>query len=57
LGTGLWRINLSKYKPQIPIAAANDVYELGNTGAFVNYLRKAILSPNKPVWKIPSTSI
>jgi hypothetical protein len=34
--TVLWRINLRKDKPQIPIAAANNMYELRNTGAVVN---------------------
>jgi hypothetical protein len=47
LDTGLWRINLRKEIPHIPIAAANNGYELRNTGALVNYLHKAIFSPTK----------
>jgi hypothetical protein len=49
--TGLWRINLCKKKvqakygtatPKKQISAANNVYSLRNTGAFVNYLHKAM---------------
>jgi hypothetical protein len=47
LGTGLWRINLRKNEPESPIASANNVYELCNTGALVNYLNKALFSPTK----------
>jgi hypothetical protein len=47
LGTGLWCINLRKNEPQSPIATANNVYELRNTGALVNYLHKALFSPTK----------
>jgi hypothetical protein len=47
LGTGLWCINLRKDKPHIPIATATNVYELRNTGAFVNYFHKALFSPTK----------
>jgi hypothetical protein len=47
LGTGLWRINLRNDKPQIPIAAANNAYELRNTGALVIYLHKAVFCPTK----------
>jgi hypothetical protein len=47
LGTGLWRINLRKYEPQTPIAAAHNVYELRNTRALVNCLHKAIFSPTR----------
>jgi hypothetical protein len=47
LGTGLWCINLRKNEPQSPIATVNNVYELRNTGALVNYLHKALLSPKK----------
>jgi hypothetical protein len=47
LGTGLWRINLLKNEPQSPIASANNVYELCNTDALVNYLHKALFSPTK----------
>jgi hypothetical protein len=38
---------LRKDKPKIPIAAANNVYELRNTGALVNYLHKAMFIPTK----------
>jgi hypothetical protein len=38
---------LSKDKPQITIAAANNVYELRNTGALVNYFHNAMFSPAK----------
>jgi hypothetical protein len=47
LGTGLWRINMRKSVPQSPIANANNVYELRNTGVLVNYLHKALFSPTK----------
>jgi hypothetical protein len=47
LGTVLWRINLRKDKPQIPIAAANNMYELRNTGALLNYFHKAMFRPTK----------
>jgi hypothetical protein len=47
LSTGLWRINLRYDKPQPTIAAANNVYELCNTGALVNYLHKAMFIPTK----------
>jgi hypothetical protein len=47
LDTGLWRINLRKENQQSQQAVANNVYELRNTGALVNYLRKALLSPTK----------
>jgi hypothetical protein len=47
LGTGLWRINLRKNELESPIATANNVYELRNTGALVNYLHKALFSPTK----------
>ena len=46
LGTGLWRINL-RNEPQSLIASANNVYELRNTGALVNYLHKALFIPTK----------
>ena len=54
--SGLWRINLHKKMLQIARAiteqqkqlpAANNVYELRNTGALVNYLHKAIFSCTK----------
>jgi hypothetical protein len=48
LNTGLWRINLRHDMPHRTIAVANKVYELRNTGALVNYLHKAMLSPTKP---------
>jgi hypothetical protein len=44
---GLWRINLRKNEPESPIASTNNVYELRNTGALVNYLHKALFSPPK----------
>jgi hypothetical protein len=47
MGTGLWRINLHKDTPQIPIYAANNVYELRNTGALVNYFHKELFCPTK----------
>jgi hypothetical protein len=45
LNTALWRINVHNDKPHPIIAAANNVYELRNTGALVKYLHKAIFSP------------
>jgi hypothetical protein len=47
LDTGLWRINLCKEHQQHPQEVANNVYELLNTGALVNYLHKAMISPTK----------
>jgi hypothetical protein len=47
LDTGLWRINLGKEYQQHPHEEANNVYELYNTGALVNYLHKAMSSPTK----------
>jgi hypothetical protein len=56
LNTGLWRINLrkkelqtrsDKAKTQNQISEANNVYDLHNTGALVNYLHKAIFSCTK----------
>jgi hypothetical protein len=47
LDTGLWRINLRKEYQQTHLAVANNVYELCNTGALVNYLHKAMFSPKK----------
>jgi hypothetical protein len=38
---------LRKDEPQTPIAAANNVYELRNTGALVNYLHKEMSRPTK----------
>jgi hypothetical protein len=47
LDTGLWRINLRKEQQQPHQAVANNVYELRNTGALVNYLHKVMLIPTK----------
>jgi hypothetical protein len=49
LCTGLWRINMRKNEPESPIASANNVYELRNTGALVNYIHKALFSSTKSV--------
>jgi hypothetical protein len=45
--TGLWRINLKQTNKHIPDTIANNVYELRNTGALVQYLHKALFSPTK----------
>jgi hypothetical protein len=47
LNTGLWRINLRHEHQQHPEGVENNVYELRNTGALVNYLHKAMFSPTK----------
>jgi hypothetical protein len=47
LNTGLWCINLKQPNNHIPEPIANNVYELRNTGALVNYLHKALFSPTK----------
>jgi hypothetical protein len=47
LDTGLWRINLQKEHQQPQLAVVNNVYELRNTGALVNYLHKAMFSTKK----------
>jgi hypothetical protein len=47
LDTGLWCINLRKEIQQNTIASENNVYELRNTGALVNYLHNAMFSPTK----------
>jgi hypothetical protein len=47
LDTGLWWNNLQKEHQQTQLAVANNVYELCNTGALVNYLHKAMFSPKK----------
>jgi hypothetical protein len=47
LDTGLWQINLQKEHHQPQLAVENNVYELRNTGALVNYLHKAMFSPTK----------
>jgi hypothetical protein len=41
----VWRINLRKDIQHNPIASTNNVYELRNTGALVNYLHNAMFSP------------
>jgi hypothetical protein len=45
LNTGLWRINLRHEKTQHIVSVANNIYELCNTGALVNYLHKDMFSP------------
>jgi hypothetical protein len=47
LDTGLWRIKLHREHQQHPHEVANNVYELRNTGALVNYLHKAMSRPTK----------
>jgi hypothetical protein len=47
LDTGLWRINLHREHQKNSHEVANNVYELRNTGALVNYLHKAMFSPTK----------
>jgi hypothetical protein len=47
LNTGLCRINLRRENQQSQQAVSNNVYELRNTGALVNYLHKALFSPTK----------
>jgi hypothetical protein len=47
MNTGLWRINLKQTNNHIPEPIANNVYELRNTGALVQYLHKALFSPTK----------
>jgi hypothetical protein len=47
LDTGLWRINLRKARKQPQQGVENNVYELRNTVALVNYLHKAMFSPTK----------
>jgi hypothetical protein len=47
LDTGLWRINLHKETQHNTIASENNVYELRNTGALVNYVHKEMFSPTK----------
>jgi hypothetical protein len=49
LDTGLWRINLRQDNQQLQQSVENNVYELRNTGALVNYLHKALFSPKKSV--------
>jgi hypothetical protein len=45
--TGLWRINLKHTDKHKPDPISNNVYELRNTGALVNYLHKSLFSPTK----------
>jgi hypothetical protein len=47
LDTGLWRINLRRDAQKIYQPVANNMYELRNTGALVNYLQKALFRPTK----------
>jgi hypothetical protein len=47
LNTGLWRINLKQTTNHIPEPIAKNMYELGNTGALVHYLHKALFSTTK----------
>jgi hypothetical protein len=47
LDTGLWCIKLRQDNQQIHHPIANNVYELRNTGALVQYLHKALFSPTK----------
>jgi hypothetical protein len=47
LNSGLWRINLRHENFQHTVSVENKIYELRNTGALVNYLHKAMLSPIK----------
>jgi hypothetical protein len=47
LDTGLWWTNLCKEHQQPQQDVANNVYELRNTGALVNYLHKSMFSPTK----------
>jgi hypothetical protein len=47
LDTGLWRIKLRKEIQHNNIASKNNVYELRNTGASINYLHTAMFSPTK----------
>jgi hypothetical protein len=47
LDTGLWRIIFRKEKQKSQKAVENNVYELRNTGALVNYLHKSLFSPTK----------
>jgi hypothetical protein len=47
LDTGLWCINLKQDNTHTLEPIANNVYELRNTGALVNYLHKALFSPTK----------
>jgi hypothetical protein len=44
---GLWRINLKQTNNHIPDTIVNNVYELRNTGALVQYLHKGLFSLTK----------
>jgi hypothetical protein len=43
----LWRINVKQTNNHIPDPIANNMYELRNTGALVQYLHKALFSSTK----------
>jgi hypothetical protein len=47
LDTGFWRINLRKEIQHNTTSSENNVYELRDTGALVNYLYKTMFSPTK----------
>ena len=47
LDTGLWLINLRPNNKHMQISEANNVYELYNTGALVNYLHKELFRPTE----------
>ena len=47
LDTGLWRINLRPNNQKMPIAEANNLYELHKTVVLVNYLHKELFRPTK----------
>jgi hypothetical protein len=47
LDTGLCRINLRKEHQQRQLSVSNNVYELHNAGALVNYFHKAMFSPTQ----------
>jgi hypothetical protein len=47
LNTGLWCIDVRHEKLQLTISVANNVYEIRNTRALVDYLHKAMFSPTK----------
>jgi hypothetical protein len=47
LNTGVWCINLRKEIQHNTIVSSNNLYELRNTGALVNYLHEAMFIPTK----------
>jgi hypothetical protein len=47
LDTRLWRINLTQDNQQTYQPVVNNVYELRNKGALVQYLHKTLFSPTK----------